>query len=218
MRQRLLAVLFIGTLASAGCYGGVHGNVGIRGGSALANLAAAAVTVAAVAVIVSTAPPVVTSVEYYEYGARPGYCWVNGRYNYVGNQWHWQNGYWQQDRPGHYWVQGYWGQQGSNYVWVDGYWANPRPGYVYVDGYWANHGNGYYWVAGNWEPQRRGHVYVGGRWSNQGGRRTWQRGGWQRDDGRAEWNHWRARGSVRGSVQVPTGSGGVGVSTSRRRR
>jgi WXXGXW repeat (2 copies) len=214
MRKRILALLLLAALTTTGCYGRVHGNVGVRGGSAFSNLAAAALTVAAVAVIVSSTPPVVTHVEYYDYGSRPGYCWVNGRYVYVGNQWQWQAGYWQPEQPGYYWVQGYWAPQGGNYVWVEGRWEAPRRGYVYVDGYWDARGNGYVWVPGNWERHREGYVYVGGSWSNRSGRRAWQRGGWQRDDGRAEWSRWRARGSVRGSVSAPpTGNGGVGVRT-----
>jgi WXXGXW repeat (2 copies) len=205
-------------IAASGCYGGVHGSVGFRGNSAFSNLVNAAATIAAVAIIVSHPPPVVTSVEYYEYGSRPGQCWVNGRYTYSGNQWQWQQGYWQPDQPGAYWVQGYWGQQGDNYVWVEGQWAQPRPGYTYVDGYWDYRGSGYVWMPGSWEAQQPGYVYVGGSWSNNGGRRVWSRGGWQRDDGRAEWNHWRARGSAQGVIQVdPSNSnGGVEVRDHRR--
>ncbi|MBK7539424.1 MAG: YXWGXW repeat-containing protein [Myxococcales bacterium] len=221
MRNRLhrlaLGSLLIGVVATSGCYGGVHGQVGIRGASAISNLAAAAVTVAAIAVIVSTPPPMVTQVEYYEYGSQPGRCWVNGRYVYSSNQWQWQNGYFQQDRPGYYWVQGYWGQRGNDYVWVDGYWAEPRAGYTYVNGYWDTRGSGYYWVPGSWQAQQQGYVYVGGSWSSNGGRRVWNRGGWQRDDGRAEWNNWRARGRGQAVIQGDASNmpGGVYVAPRR---
>ncbi len=201
--QRLaLGSALVAALVTSGCYAGVHGHVGVRGGSAIRTLAAVAVTAAAVAMIVSTPPPVITHVEYYEYGSRPGQCWVNGRYVYVGNQWQWQNGYFQADRPGYYWVQGSWQPRGNEYVWVDGYWAEPRAGYVYTDGYWDYRGSGYVWVPGAWEASRPGHVYVGGSWTvGAGGQRVWSRGGWQRDDGRAEWNTWRARGRAQGVIQ-----------------
>ncbi|MBK7534272.1 MAG: YXWGXW repeat-containing protein [Myxococcales bacterium] len=221
MRNRLhglvVSSLLVGGVAASGCYGGVHGHVGFRGGNAISNLAAAAVTVAAVAMIVSSPPPVVTSVEYYDYGSRPGQCWVNGRYVYSGNQWHWQNGYFQQDQPGYYWVQGYWGQRGNDYVWVEGQWAQPRAGYTYVDGYWDYRGSGYVWMPGSWEAQRPGHVYVGGSWTTHQGRRVWSRGGWQRDDGRAEWNHWRVRGRGQAVIQGDASNmpGGVYVAPGR---
>jgi hypothetical protein len=207
MRNRLFGLLLAGTLTTSGCYAGYHGHVGYRGGSSFARVATAAVIVGAAAAIVATAPPVVTSVEYYDYGSRPGYVWVNGRYTYTNNQWYWQNGYWQDDQPGRYWVQGYWGQQNNGYVWVDGYWADPRPGYVYCDGYWDNRGNGYTWVQGSWQAERPGYVYVGGSWSTYNNRRVWNRGGWQRDDGRADWNHYRARGRVQvnGNVRYNNG-------------
>jgi hypothetical protein len=241
MRNRLFGLLLVGTLTAlvttSGCYAGYHGQVGYRGGggSSLARLATTVAVIGVATAIVASQPPVVAHVEYYDYGSRPGYVWVNGRYNYTNNQWYWQNGYWQNEQPGRYWVQGTWTNQNNGYVWVDGYWADPRPGYVYCDGYWDNRGNGYTWVQGSWEVQRPGHVYVGGTWTTYNNRRTWNRAGWQRDDGRAEWARYRARsnygnnrgynnggyrGNGRDTVRAPDASnsnGGVNVNTRRNR-
>jgi WXXGXW repeat (2 copies) len=235
MRNRLFGLLLVGTLATlvtaSGCYAGYHGRVGYNGGgNSFARLATTVAVVGVAAAIVASQPPVVAQVEYYDYGSRPGYVWVNGRYAYSNNQWYWQNGYWQDDQPGRYWVQGYWSNQNNGYAWVDGYWAEPRPGYVYCDGYWDDRGNGYTWVQGSWEVQRPGYVYVGGTWSNYNNRRTWNRGGWQRDDGRVEWTHYRARtnyggtyrgnGGYRAPVRAPDASnsnGGVNVNSSSNR-
>jgi hypothetical protein len=200
--MRKLGLVLVVALAASGCYARVGGGLHVRA-NPLA-VVATAITVAAVAHAVATAPPVAVNVEYYDYGHRPGHVWVNGRYAYVNNAWVWHAGYWQPERAGNYWVQGYWAPQGNQHVWVDGYWAAPRQGYVYVDGYWDWHGNGYVWRHGTWEVDRPGHVYVGGTWTTYNGRRTWQRGGWQHDDGRADWTRYRARGRVNagGGVRV----------------
>lgn len=201
MRKIVVGVVLAGVCLT-GCYGsagfGVHGRVRYNPIAAVAT----AITVAAIVHAVASAPPVAMNVEYYDYGHNPGNVWVNGRYNYVNNNWVWQGGHWQPERQGHYWVQGAWTPQGNQHVWVDGYWAAPRAGYTYVDGYWDYRDNGYVWMAGNWEVERPGHVYIGGSWTNHNGRRTWSRGGWQYDDGRPQWNHYRARGRVHGGVRV----------------
>ena len=117
-----------------GCYAGlgVHGHVGVRGPDPLA-VVATAITVAAIATAVATAPPVAVSVEYYDYGARPGYVWVNPHYVYASSGWVWQAGYWQDDRPGYYWVQGGWQWNGYEWIWRPGHYE-PDPAYSSYDG------------------------------------------------------------------------------------
>lgn len=195
MRKLAAVSLVVALGAASGCYARVGGGMHVRA-SPLA-VVATAITVAAIANAVTAPPPPVAHVEYYAYGAQPGQVWVNGRYINRGGQWQWQAGYWQADRPGAYWIQGAWTPRGNQYVWVDGYWAAPREGYVYTDGSWDWRGNGYVWSPGVWEVDRPGHVYIGGSWNTNGGRRTWSRGGWYRDDGRASWGRYRARGRVR---------------------
>lgn len=188
MRKQLGALVLV--VAMSGCY--------VRGGGAfhvranpIATLANVAITTAVIAATI--APPIVASVEYYDYGARPGFVWVNGRHTYVNGAYTWQAGFWQPERANHYWIQGHWQAQGNQWVWVDGQWAGYRQGYVHTGGYYDYQNNGYVWNPGGWEVDRPGYVYVGGAWSNTGGRRTWVRGGWQYDDGRAEWGVYRRR-------------------------
>src|SRR5688572_28390322 len=189
MWKLLVGVMF--AALAAGCY--AHGHVRERGPIPIAVLATA-VEVNAIEAAVSTPPPAVVHVEYYDYGHRPGQVWVNGRYTYVNNQWVWNAGYWQQERAGYYWVQGAWQPQGNQYVWVDGHWAEPRAGHIYVDGYWDYRGNGHVWVPGYWETDRgHGHVYVSGSYTVVNGRRTYSRGRWEVDDGRPEYNVYRTR-------------------------
>lgn len=199
--RKLGLVLVVGAVAASGCFPHAHGVLHVRASPVAV---AAAITAAAIVHAVATAPPVVVNVEYYDYGERPGHVWVNGRHAYVNNAWVWRAGYWQQEQPGHYWVQGYWEPRGNQHVWIEGHWAAPRQGHVYVDGYWDWSDSGYVWRTGTWEVDRPGHVYVGGSWTTYNGRRTWQRGGWQRDDGRADWGRYRARGRVNagGGVRV----------------
>ncbi|MBA3396459.1 MAG: YXWGXW repeat-containing protein [Deltaproteobacteria bacterium] len=194
--MRKLVGVLIATATLSGCY--AHGSMRVRGPNPFA-VVATALTVAAVVNAVSVAPPVVTHVEYYDYGHHPGHIWVNGRYTYVNNNWVWQAGYWQPERGGHYWVQGAWQQQGNQYVWVDGYWAAPRQGHVYIDGYWDYRDTGYVWMPGRWDIDRPGHVYVGGSWTMTNNRRTWSQGRWERDDGRVEYARYRTRGRVNAS-------------------
>ncbi|MDQ3367430.1 MAG: hypothetical protein M3680_18560 [Myxococcota bacterium] len=202
MRKFGVGLVIISSLAISGCYarGGIHGGFRVRA-NPIAVLATA-VTVAAVVNAVSTPPPVVTHVEYYDDGHNPGHVWVNGRYTYINNNWSWQAGYWQPERTGHYWVQGSWMQQGNQHVWVDGYWAAPRQNHVYIDGYWDYRGSGYVWMPGRWEQDRPDHVYVSGTWTMNGGRRTWAQGRWERDDGRAEFARYRVRGRASGGATI----------------
>src|SRR5687768_15411854 len=132
MRKLVAGVLF-GAVVLGGCY--ARGHVGFRGPNPFA-VVATAIAVNAIVNAVASAPPMVANVEYYDYGSNPGNVWVNGRYQYINNNWAWQNGYWQPEQAGQYWVQGAWTAQGNQYVWADGYWAQPRAGYTYIDGYW----------------------------------------------------------------------------------
>lgn len=225
MRKVFVGLIFV--VAMSACY--ARGGVRVRGPN-LFSTVATAVAVGAIVAAVSTPPPVVTHVEYYDYGHRPGHIWVNGRYTYVNNNWQWHAGYWQPERTGYYWVQGAWQPRGNQYVWVDGYWAEPRQGHIYVDGYWDYRDTGYVWTPGYWESDRgAGHVYVSGSYTVVNGRRTYNRGRWEVDDGRPDYNVYRtryhrtnARGGTtvrdhRGGGQPPSSGGGGPVIRDHRR-
>src|SRR5262245_22226345 len=109
-------LVLVGMLSSlGGCWAATrHGNLYVHADPVAA--VATAVAVVAIANAVATPPPVVTTVEYYPVGTRPGQVWVNGRWVYAQSGWVWQAGYWQAERQGYYWVQGAWVAQGNQYV------------------------------------------------------------------------------------------------------
>jgi hypothetical protein len=64
-------------------------------------------------------PPKVTVVE-----VRPGFVWIEGRYERVGRSWRWRDGYYERERVGYVWVQGRWERQGQRHVWIEGHWRH----------------------------------------------------------------------------------------------
>lgn len=55
---------------------------------------------------------------------RPGYIWVEGRWDRLGSRWVWRDGYYQRARADHRWVDGRWERRGRGHVWVDGRWES----------------------------------------------------------------------------------------------
>lgn len=53
-------------------------------------------------------------------------------------------------RPGFVWIQGRWDWQSNQWVWVDGRWERERRGYRYDRGQWVQRGSSWHWVEGNW--------------------------------------------------------------------
>ncbi|HLA59038.1 MAG TPA: hypothetical protein VK622_09770, partial [Puia sp.] len=52
----------------------------------------------------------------------PGYVWIDGEWEYYGNNYHWRNGSWQQPREGRAWKSGYWENNKRGYRWHKGGW------------------------------------------------------------------------------------------------
>jgi hypothetical protein len=52
--------------------------------------------------------------------------------------------------PNYVWINGYWQWQGNQYVWAPGRWEAARPGAYYVPSYWVQDGPNWRFVAGNW--------------------------------------------------------------------
>ncbi len=69
--------------------------------------------------VVDAAPPAarVTVVT-----PRPGYVWIEGRWEWIGGGWHWQPGWWVRERPGFVWIGGGWYHDGGHWRWRDGRW------------------------------------------------------------------------------------------------
>ena len=55
------------------------------------------------------------------------------------------------DRPGYVYVQGRWELRGGRWEWQDGRWQRARAGYAWRDGRWERAGNRYRWIEGGWE-------------------------------------------------------------------
>lgn len=53
------------------------------------------------------------------------------------------------------WVEGHWQWNGNQHVWVQGHWIQPRAGYVYVQPRWVRRGNGYIYEQGSWRQGNR---------------------------------------------------------------
>jgi hypothetical protein len=52
--------------------------------------------------------------------------------------------------PGFVWISGYWNWVGNSHVWVNGYWTAPHPGHVWVPHQWVRQGDGWHLNRGHW--------------------------------------------------------------------
>lgn len=99
-----LAALF--ALPSLGCVVRGSGGAYISGPS-----------VAVVEVEQEPPPPRVVHVT-----ARPGFIWIDGRWNWRGGRWVWMDGRYERQRVGHYYAPGRWERRGRGHVYVEGRW------------------------------------------------------------------------------------------------
>jgi hypothetical protein len=53
--------------------------------------------------------------------------------------------------PGYVWLAGYWNWVGDRHEWVAGHWAPPRPGHHWVAHQWVRQGDGWRMKPGHWE-------------------------------------------------------------------
>ena len=100
-----LALVGLCALPSLGCV--VHGRAAV----------VAPAPVAVVEVEEEPPPPRAVVVE-----TRPGFVWIEGRYERRGRNWVWLDGRWERERVGHVWIQGRWERRGNRHVWVEGRW------------------------------------------------------------------------------------------------
>lgn len=56
--------------------------------------------------------------------------------------------------PGYVWLGGYWNWVGERHVWAPDHWAAPRPGYRWVPQVWVRSGNGWRLREGRWARSR----------------------------------------------------------------
>ena len=50
------------------------------------------------------------------------------------------------------WMEGYWQWNGDQYVWIDGRWVRPRRGYAWVQPRWEERDQGWILIPGRWSP------------------------------------------------------------------
>lgn len=56
------------------------------------------------------------------YDTRPGFIYIQGRWNWSGGRWVWNDGYYERERSGYVYAPGRWERRGRRHVWVDGRW------------------------------------------------------------------------------------------------
>jgi hypothetical protein len=68
-------------------------------------------------------------------------------------------------RPGYVYIQGRWEHRDRGWIWRDGYYSRERPGHVDIQGRWYSDGGRWRWSDGRWdrrvrhdEPRRRRHI------------------------------------------------------------
>ncbi|HLL25064.1 MAG TPA: hypothetical protein VK427_23175 [Kofleriaceae bacterium] len=107
-RKNLIASFGLATLfaLSAGCM--VHGSGG------------AYVSGPSVAVVEVEEEPPPPRVERFH--SRPGFIYIQGRWNWHGGRWVWNDGYYERERAGYVYAPGRWERRGRRHVWVDGRW------------------------------------------------------------------------------------------------
>jgi len=55
-----------------------------------------------------------------------------------------------ESRPGFIFIEGRWNRQGGRWVWLDGHYERERVGYVWAPGRWERRGNRHVWIEGSW--------------------------------------------------------------------
>jgi WXXGXW repeat (2 copies) len=56
------------------------------------------------------------------YDSRPGFIYIDGRWDWRGGQWVWRDGYYERERAGYIYAPGRWQRRGRGHVWVEGRW------------------------------------------------------------------------------------------------
>lgn len=98
-----LALATLMALPAAGCVVRARGNAHVAGPT----------------VIIEEEPPAPRTVVVE---SRPGFIWIEGRYQRRGREWIWLDGRWDRERANQRWEQGRWERRGRGHVWVEGRW------------------------------------------------------------------------------------------------
>ncbi len=172
---------------------------------------------APVAVVMPTAPPPPPQAE--NPGAKAGFEWVAGRWDWRGNKWEWLPGHWERERAGQHWHPGRWEQKDRGWVYVEGAWGAgegapmppPPPG--------APPGATPVAVVNATAPPpppqaenpgaKAGFEWVPGRWDWRGNKWEWMPGHWERERAGQHWHpgRWEQRGGGWAYIEGNWGGG-----------
>lgn len=108
----LLAVL--GLVTASGCVVRAHGRVRARPAVLVVNPVPVGV------VVVQSEPP---PPRYVHVQPRSGFIWIQGRWDWRGNQWVWIDGHWERERARHVYQPGRWERRAQGHVWIEGRWV-----------------------------------------------------------------------------------------------
>jgi hypothetical protein len=140
-------------------------------------------------------------------GARAGFVWIDGEWDWRGGKYEWVAGHWERERANKRWRASRWEQRDGAWTrtpgdWEDGGAAPPpvanddrprqppppprsdpkepaRAGFVWIDGEWDWRGGKYEWVAGHWERERANKRWRPSRWEQRDGAWTRTPGDWE---------------------------------------
>ncbi len=137
------------------------------------------------------APP---AVRVERWSPRRGHVWVNGHWDWRGNDYVWVSGRYERERRGQRWRDRQWVERDGDWVVVDGGWISVGPssappayrverydtraGFVWVRGHWDWRGDQWVWVNGHYERERAGYVYQEPRWEERDGAWISVQGSW----------------------------------------
>src|SRR6185295_12572016 len=91
--------------------------IGTAGGCVVEARGHVAAPVAVVEVEEEPPPPRRVVVE-----SRPGFLFLEGRWERRGGRCVWNDGGWERQRSGHIWIKGHWERRGNRHVWIEGEW------------------------------------------------------------------------------------------------
>jgi hypothetical protein len=73
--------------------------------------------------------------RYEEVVVRPGFVYIQGRWNWEGGRWVWMGGRYERERVGYMYAPGRWEMRGNRHIWVEGEWrAGAAPARVEAHG------------------------------------------------------------------------------------
>jgi hypothetical protein len=128
---------------------------------------------------------------------RPGFVWLNGRWDWRHGKWEWMAGRYEKEHPGKHWRDARWEMRDGGYVLVDGDWIDagirptvappplreerfdPRPGFIYAKGRWDWRNGNWEWLPGHWERERAGKHWREARWEMRDGGYVLVDGDWE---------------------------------------